>query len=114
MTLGERELSIGLTKAVVRRLNLLVTTDSGPRHFAAAFGVPVVSLFGPTHIAWTETNFHLATHLQKKLPCGPCQQRTCPEGHHKCMTDLSAAGVFAASQELLARFPSGLEVRQVG
>src|SRR5262249_12936612 len=50
-------LSLGLTKACVRRADLLVTTDSGPRHFAAAFGRPVVTLFGPTHIAWTETFF---------------------------------------------------------
>lgn len=114
VSLADSPLSLGLTKAAVRRLNLLVTTDSGPRHFAAAFDVPVVSLFGPTHIAWTETHFAKAVNLQVKLPCGPCQQRTCPEGHHKCMTDLSAAGVFAASQDLLARFPSGLEVRHVG
>ena len=50
-------LSLGLTKACVRRLDLLVTTDSGPRHFAAAFDRPVVTLFGPTHIDWTETYF---------------------------------------------------------
>ncbi|HUR54660.1 MAG TPA: glycosyltransferase family 9 protein, partial [Gemmataceae bacterium] len=35
-SLGDTPLSLGLTKAVVRRLDLLVTTDSGPRHFAAA------------------------------------------------------------------------------
>lgn len=112
--LGDTLLSLGLTKALVRRLSLLVTTDSGPRHFAAAFDVPVVSLFGPTHIGWTETYFAKAVHLQKKLPCGPCQQRTCPEGHHRCMTDLAEADVFAASQELLARFPTGQEARRVG
>ena len=50
-------LSLGLTKACVRRADLLVTTDSGPRHFAAAFDRPVVTLFGPTHIAWTETYY---------------------------------------------------------
>ncbi|QEL14549.1 lipopolysaccharide heptosyltransferase II [Limnoglobus roseus] len=114
ISLAGSDLSIGLTKAVVRRLSLLVTTDSGPRHFAAAFGVPVVSLFGPTHIAWTETHFAKAVHLQNKLPCGPCQQRICPLGHHQCMTSLSETDVFAASQELLARFPAGQEARRVG
>ena len=54
-SLAEEPLSLGLTKALVRRCTLLVTTDSGPRHFAAAFDRPVVTLFGPTHIAWTET-----------------------------------------------------------
>ena len=61
--------------------DLLVTTDSGPRHFAAAFDRPVVTLFGPTHIAWTETYHPRAIHLQKQVPCGPCQQRVCPLDH---------------------------------
>lgn len=113
-SLGDGELSIGLTKAIVRRLNLLVTTDSGPRHFAAAFDVPVVSLFGPTHIEWTDTAFAKATNLQKKLPCGPCQQRVCPEGHHRCMTELAATDVFASSMELLARCNHGTETRHAG
>jgi len=94
-------LSLGLSKALVRRLSLLVTTDSGPRHFASAFGRPVVTLFGPTHIAWTETYQPGAIHLQQVLPCGPCQQRVCPEKHHRCMTELSPVEVLAACERLL-------------
>lgn len=49
--------TLGLTlkslKAVVKRCRLMVTNDTGPRHFAAALGVPVVSLFGPTDHRWT-------------------------------------------------------------
>src|SRR5207253_6179139 len=76
-SLADEALSLGLTKALVRRCTLLVTTDSGPRHFAAAFDRPVVSLFGPTHIAWTETYYAQAVNLQKNVPCGPCQKRVC-------------------------------------
>jgi heptosyltransferase II len=100
--LADSPLSLGLTKACIRRTDLLVTTDSGPRHFAAAFGRPVVSVFGPTHIAWTETYFSRAIHLQKKLDCGPCQQRVCPLKHHRCMTELLPEEVLAAVQRLLA------------
>lgn len=112
--LSDAALSLGLTKALVRRADLLVTTDSGPRHFAAAFDRPVVSLFGPTHIEWTETYFAKEICLQKKLPCGPCQRRVCPLGHHRCMRELSAAEVFAAAARLLTRFPLPLhaEVRR--
>jgi heptosyltransferase II len=99
-SLAEEAVSIGLTKALVRRSTLLVTTDSGPRHFAAAFDRPVVTLFGPTHIEWTETHFARAVHLQKKVPCGPCQQRVCPLDH-RCMTELSPDEVFAAVCRLL-------------
>jgi len=95
--------SLGLTKACVRRADLLVTTDSGPRHFAAAFDRPVVTLFGPTHIAWTETYFPKAVHLQKDVPCGPCQRRVCPLDH-RCMKQLTADEVFAAAAGALHRF----------
>ncbi len=99
VSLADEPLSIGLTKAVVRKLSTLVTTDSGPRHFAAAFDVPVVSLFGPTHIAWTETYFDKAVHVQKAVPCGPCQLRVCPLDH-RCMTTLSPQDVLEAMARL--------------
>jgi heptosyltransferase-2 len=102
--LSEHTLSVGLTKACVRRADLLITTDSGPRHFAAAFDRPVVTLFGPTHIAWTETFHPKAIHLQKKVDCGPCQQRVCPLDH-RCMRLLTPTEVFQAAVELLARYP---------
>ena len=103
--LSDTPLSLGLTKALVRRADLLVTTDSGPRHFAAALGTPVVTLFGPTHIGWTETYFEKAIHLQKEVPCGPCQRRVCPLDHHRCMKELTPAEVFAAAHRLLTKFP---------
>ncbi len=40
-------------KGLLARASLLVTNDTGPRHIAAAFGTPVVSLFGPTDHRWT-------------------------------------------------------------
>jgi heptosyltransferase II len=108
VSLAAAPLSIGLSKAIVKQLALLVTTDSGPRHFAAAFDVPVVTLFGPTHIGWTETYFPKAIHLQKAVPCGPCQQRVCPLGHHRCMTELVPTDVISTSQLLLRRFTDEL------
>jgi heptosyltransferase-2 len=101
-SLADQPVSIGLTKACIRRAALLVTTDSGPRHFAAAFDRPVVTLFGPTHIAWTETYYDRAIHLQKQVTCGPCQKRVCPLDH-RCMTLLTPAAVYAAAEELLKR-----------
>jgi heptosyltransferase-2 len=103
-SLADHPVSLGLTKACVRRSDLLITTDSGPRHFAAAFNVPVVSLFGPTHIVWTDTRYAREIQLQKKVDCGPCQLRVCPLDH-RCMTQLSPEEVFAAAMELRSRFP---------
>ena len=46
-------INLGSLKALTRRCRIMVTNDTGPRHVAAAFGVPVVSLFGPTDHRWT-------------------------------------------------------------
>jgi heptosyltransferase-2 len=100
-SLSEERLSIGLSKACVRRAAAMVTTDSGPRHFAAAFGVPVVTLFGPTHIGLSENYHPRAIHLQHELDCVPCQRRTCPLGHHRCMVDLKIDEVYRAIRQLL-------------
>ena len=64
------------------------------------FDRPVVTLYGPTHIAWTETYHPRAVHLQKKVDCGPCQRRVCPLDH-RCMTRLTPAEVYAAAERLL-------------
>lgn len=102
VSLADEELGIGLTRACIRRASLLITTDSGPRHFAAAFGTPVVTLFGPTHIAWTRTQHPLAWHLRHPVPCGPCQRPSCPEGHHDCMRKLKAADVYRIAHRIVA------------
>ncbi|MGP0066368.1 MAG: lipopolysaccharide heptosyltransferase II [Isosphaeraceae bacterium] len=101
-SLADQKLGIGLTKACVSRASLLITTDSGPRHFAAAFDTPVLTLFGPTHIAWTRTHHGLAWHVFHPVPCGPCQRPVCPEGHHRCMRELTPDSVFRAACRLLA------------
>lgn len=103
ISLAEESPGIGLTKAAVRHARLLVTTDSGPRHFAAAFGVACLTLFGPTHIAWSETFHPQAVHLQLPVDCGPCQQRVCPLKHHRCMRELTVDHVFS---EIVRRWPT--------
>jgi heptosyltransferase-2 len=103
VSLADVPLSLGLTKAAIRSAELLVTTDSGPRHFAPPFGVPVVTLFGPTHIEWSETFYPRAVHVQLEVDCGPCQQRVCPLVHHRCMRELTPDRVYANVLEALRR-----------
>ncbi|HEY2892371.1 MAG TPA: glycosyltransferase family 9 protein [Dongiaceae bacterium] len=49
----ETPAGLGAVKASIRRASLMVSTDSGPRSIAAAFNIPLVSLFGPTDPRWT-------------------------------------------------------------
>ncbi len=102
VSLADRSLGIGLTKACVRRCALLITTDSGPRHFASAFNTRVITLFGPTHVSWTRTYHPGAWHVFHPVPCGPCQRAVCPEGHHRCMRDLTPEGVYRVALRALA------------
>jgi heptosyltransferase-2 len=105
----EAELPIGLTKAVIRRARLLVTTDSGPRFFGVAFGVPTVTLFGPTSTEFTRTFSAWETSVSLGLECQPCMKRTCPLGHHRCMRDLTVDRVMAAIEGALGAKPKPAE-----
>jgi heptosyltransferase-2 len=101
-SLADARLGLGLSKALVRRSKLLVTTDSGVRFFGAAFDVPVISLFGPTDASWSTIYYPRETCLQKPVPCGPCRQRECPLEHHRCMRDLLPEEVWQACRQALA------------
>lgn len=100
-SLADFDVPIGLSKEVIRRGRMLVTTDSGPRFFAVAFGRPVVSLFGPTSPAWTKTHYPDETTLSLQLSCQPCWRGACPLKHHRCMRDLGVDRVFATVQQRL-------------
>ncbi len=98
-------LGLGPLKALVRRCDLLVTNDTGPRHFAAALDVPVVTVFGSSDPAWTDTRFSRERIVSLKLDCQPCMQRTCPLGHHHCMRTLPPERVAEEAAAALAGQP---------
>jgi heptosyltransferase-2 len=97
-------LTLGSLKEIIRRCDLMITNDTGPRHIAAAFAVPVITVFGPTHPQWTEIYFPRERQLSIPVFCGPCQKKICPLDH-RCMTGLNPERVLAAAQELLAPSP---------
>jgi heptosyltransferase-2 len=98
-----KDLPLAITKGCLARSELLVTTDSGPRHLGTALDVPVVALFGATDPGWTETYHPQAITLYNQLPCSPCAKQHCPLGHHRCMRELSVDSVFAAVQRQLTQ-----------
>lgn len=91
--------SLGAVKEIVRRADLMITNDTGPRHIAAALGVPVITIFGPTHPEWTEIDFAHERKVAVKVFCGPCQRKTCPLDH-RCMIRVTPTMVFERAIEL--------------
>ncbi|HSW43990.1 MAG TPA: lipopolysaccharide heptosyltransferase II [Phycisphaerae bacterium] len=98
--LDDPVMRLGPLKAFVRRASLLVTNDTGPRHFANAFGTPVVTLFGPTDPEWTRTDAPGERSLLVPVDCGPCMKRVCPLDH-RCMTRIASEKVFEVARSLL-------------
>jgi heptosyltransferase I len=91
--------TVGLLPALLSRASLLITNDSGPMHVAAAVGIPIVALFGPTSAV--RTGPYGAGHavLSGNVPCSPCFSRTC---HNtvplECLTMVSPQQVLAAAR----------------
>ncbi len=100
-------LSLAGLKSVVARLALMVTTDTGPRHFAIAFDVPVVCVMGSTDPMMTDQPRARGSvvRLAPLLECMPCHEKVCPLAHHRCMEDLAAAPVVAACEAALGQPP---------
>lgn len=84
-----------------RRAALVVTTDSGPMHIAAAVGTPTVALFGPTDPA--RTGPFGAGHLviRSNVPCSPCFLKHC--AGRECMMEITVEDVFEAVKQQLSR-----------
>lgn len=86
--------------AVIKRCGLFLTNDTGPMHIAAAFGVPVVTLFGPTDARTTSPVGSGYTIVRHPVECAPCLLRECPIDH-RCMTGISVDEVYEAAVKQL-------------
>jgi heptosyltransferase-2 len=98
--------SLSVLKVLIKRMALLVTNDTGPRHFASAYGVPSVVLIGSTNPDWTENNDKRQVVLQRVPVCGPCHLKSCPY-NHQCMRLIKPSVVIEASEKLLEAVSHG-------
>jgi heptosyltransferase-2 len=99
----EDNVDLELLKPLVRRCNLLITNDTGPRHYAVAFDVPAVVIMGSTDPRYTASNLDKTIVIRKELDCSPCHKKVCPL-EHECMTQITPDEVFTAATKLLKEF----------
>jgi heptosyltransferase-3 len=98
------ETSLGELAAVLERASLFVGVDSAPMHMAAALGIPVVALFGPSGEMswgpWGEGNVVLAS----PFLCRPCGQDGCLGSKRSdCLEAISSQTIWEAVEPLLNR-----------
>jgi heptosyltransferase II len=93
--------AIAEVPALLSQCHLFIGNDSGAMHVAAAVGLPVVAVFGPTDPSGTAPVTHRCTIVQDKPYCSPCFLRRCPTDH-RCMTRVSPDAVAAAARSWLA------------
>jgi heptosyltransferase-1 len=87
--------------SLYRDAALVITTDSGPMHLAAAVGTPVVALFGPTDPARTGPCGPGHRIIRCGISCSPCFRKQCKAP--RCMTEISVEDVFAAVKDVLGK-----------
>lgn len=93
--------------ALVERLDLLITGDTGPMHLAAVVGTPVVAVFGPSVPARYFPAGPRHRLVRVDLPCSPCNRIRLPParclGHTPdCLAEIPANQVFEAAAAALA------------
>jgi heptosyltransferase-2 len=100
---AEEDVPLDLLKSIIKRCDLLITVDSGPRHFAVAFDKPVVVLMGPTDPRYTNSNLDKTIVLRSEdLECISCHHKECPT-NHECMKYITPEMVLAGARELLQK-----------
>lgn len=95
---------------VVSHCTTLVANDSGALHLAAALGVPVVGIYGPTDerystpLASVEPAAGRVTTLSEPVFCRPCFMADCPIDH-RCMKRISPERVLDAIRRIPQETP---------
>ena len=95
---GSKQIEVGgegglrKSAALVERMDLLVSADSGYSHIAAALGTPTLTVY-TTVPGWTREKYYPKSHaIQSKLSCSPCFTLGgwCPKQQFRAMEALPA------------------------
>lgn len=86
--------------AFLKKMNLVISNDTGPMHIAFAMQTPTVALFVPTDPKLCGPYFAKNTAvIAKSRTCTPCLRKKCPEPF--CLLQISLQEVYDAAISLL-------------
>lgn len=100
--------------ALIKRLNLLITVDSSPRHIANMVGTPVITLRNGanSNILWGsyDQNDILLYH---DVSCSPCGKSFCPLKEMICMTSITPEEVILCIEKIVKKinYAAGIRVK---
>ena len=86
--------------ALLSQCHLFIGNDSGAMHVAAAVGLPIVAVFGPTDPLGTAPVTPRCAIVRQRPYCSPCFLRHCPTDH-RCMLNITPDMVEAAAKPWL-------------
>jgi heptosyltransferase II len=84
--------------ALFSACSIFIGNDSGAMHVAAAAGLPVIGIFGPTDPEGTSPLTPQFSLIREPVSCSPCFLRSCPVDH-RCMERISVDAVFFTAQQ---------------
>jgi ADP-heptose:LPS heptosyltransferase len=90
--------------ALARGASLMVSGDTGPIHVAAALGIPIVGIYGPTRPARNGPMSPLDITVSRDTICRCHHLRRC-RFDHMCLLDIEVDEVTAAIDRRLAAEP---------
>lgn len=95
--------SLGGLAALLARLDLFISNDTGAAHVAQAVGAPSVTIFGPADPQrWAPLDTARHAIVRRRVACSPCGYRDCPIDH-RCLRRIAPAQVIAAAQRALVK-----------
>jgi ADP-heptose:LPS heptosyltransferase len=93
--------NLGMLIALIERLHLLISNDSGPSHIAQALGTPSITMFGAANVEdWAASDTVLHRALSVPVSCRPCYLNECPIGY-QCLSGVTVESVIYNAAEVL-------------
>ena len=94
------KLSLRGTAALIEKMQVFITNDTGPMHVASALKIPTVALFSPTDPAICGPYLDgRSIVIQKPKTCSPCLGKSCE--YPICMDQITPEEVIEAAERIL-------------